>query len=99
MTLVGTTILVAQEELRCDASADLVDQLYRTTDDRLRSRFLPVAYAVKFCKIQVGQKYKRYEFVDEDGELHNFNCVLRLDDFMIRNKLYPEYLLELINKK
>lgn len=96
MTLVSITELVAENELRCDASADLVDQLYKTSNDKFRSKHLPVAFQVRKCKILEGQKYKVYTLVDDEAELHEFKCVSKLDDYMKRNNLYPEFLLDLI---
>src|SRR4051812_34433232 len=98
MTLTKIEDLVADEKLRCDASSDLIDRLYKNTDPIFRSRHIPVAYQVKRCEILKGQKYKRYEFVDEDGEMHEFKCLLKLDDYMRRHELYAPFILEEIQK-
>lgn len=98
MTLTKIEDLVANEILRCDASAEFISQLVSNENSSFRWKHLPVACKVKFCKILIGQRYKRYEFVDEEGEMHEFKCVSRLDDYMIRNKLYPEFILSQIEK-
>jgi hypothetical protein len=98
MTLTKVEDLVASEVLRCDASADFVSQLVANNDSAFRWIHLPVVCKIKFCKILVGQRYKRYEFVDEDGEVHEFKCVGKLDDYMKRHKLYPEFILNQLEK-
>lgn len=98
MTLTKVEDFIATEVLRCDASADLISQLLANENSSFRWKHLAVACKVKFCKILVGQRYKRYEFVDEEGELHEFKCVSRLDDYMKRHKLYPEFILNQIEK-
>lgn len=97
MTLDSIKELVAEKEIRCDASTDLIKQLLDNDDSKFRWKHLRVAYAVKWCKILKGQKYKLYQVVDDEGEMHEMKCVSKLDDYMIRNKLYPEFLIEQIN--
>jgi hypothetical protein len=97
MKLASIQEIVAEKEIRCDASSDLIKQLLDNDNSKFRWRHLKVAYAVKFCKILRGQKYKLYQVVDDEGVIHEMTCVSKLDDYMIRNKLYPEFLIEQIN--
>ena len=44
------------------------------------------------CKIPAGTEYLCYEFVDENGELFEFDCRIEVNKLMLKRKLYPTFI-------
>src|SRR4051812_29379171 len=99
LTLTEIQSKVAVQDIRCDASKDLIDFVYGLTLNNNRKKeisrhFIP-AFKVRLCKILKGEAYKKYQFVDDDGELHEINCSVYADTYMLKEGLYPFEIKEL----
>lgn len=101
--LINIKEAVAEETIRCDAMAMFSDCCeLKKKSKREESYLFPFDFGdiqklfeSRFGKINSGEKYVIYEFVDTDtGEQLDLNCLHGADFICKKHEIYPEYLLK-----
>jgi hypothetical protein len=95
MKLITQTTKIADKWVRCDALSIWFD-VAKGFDLATKEKDLIVWYGAR-KQIAKGEVYWHFEFVDDEGELHEMNCRLDMHTMMLRNNFYPKMILELLN--
>lgn len=95
MVLFSKNILIAEHWLRCDALSIWLDVVENFTK-KDKEKGISIWFNARH-QIMEGEPYWHFEFVDDDGELHEMNCRLDMHTLMLENSFYPKIILSLLN--
>lgn len=96
MTLITKTTKIADKWTRCDAFSIWLD-VARSMGCKEKQIGISTCYKAR-KQIETGMVYWYFEFVDDDGELHEMNCRLDMHSLMLKNNFYPNVILKLLNE-
>jgi len=92
----GWELKTATENIQCQAS-EMLFSYFRQKDIRLPTIW-EVSVMIKYFEkiIEPECQYLCFTFVDEEGEMYEFNCRLDVNKLMIKKHLYPLFMEEAI---
>lgn len=98
LKLISFVYLIAQSKIRCDATA-LWETYFKHANISDQCKGISIWYLSAWKGIEQGEQYLKYNLLDEDtGELHEFNCRPDMNKIMVKNKLYPQVLIDAFEK-
>ncbi len=94
MQLLKQTTKISEQWLRCDALSVWFDVI-KDADFKQKEKGVSIWFKAR-KQIEKGMVYWHFEFVDDDGELHEMNCRLDMHTLMLKNNFYPKMILQLL---
>lgn len=95
ISLLSENILVAENDMRCDALSIWLD-VGKNIDVKEKMKVIRLVFDAR-KGITKGTQYSHYEFLDDEtGEIQEMNCRVDMDLMMRRNNFYPKIIAQIL---